>query len=321
MNQDIAGPSHHAQLKHKIPGLRRWKSQRKQLCLILAAMALCFFLMEMVLLLGDSLRQTQLEHRLDAYGEWQLAIEDVSEVDEGRVRALPLLERAGAVWTVGDVVTGEIVNATCLGGMDADARQLSRLSLLEGHYPEVSGEAAVEASLLNKLDKQLGDMVTLEVELHTDSWQEEEETVSVTLTVCGVLKDYTAGWCLGDLPGVLITESTAEQNGFSLPSQSADNPEFSRPHYLLLMKGEASWTTVWEDMDEFEVHANRQQMMSGRDSKRTNYYAYPEQKGAEDNLELTLRMLRLFILGLNTLILYVDSPLYVWIRSLQPDRQ
>ena len=311
MNQDIAGPSHHAQLKHKIPGLRRWKSQRKQLCLILAAMALCFFLMEMVLLLGDSLRQTQLEHRLDAYGEWQLAIEDVSEVDEGRVRALPLLERAGAVWTVGDVVTGEIVNATCLGGMDADARQLSRLSLLEGHYPEATGEAAVEASLLNKLDKQLGDTVTLEVELHTDSWQEEEETVSVTLTVCGVLKDYTAGWCLGDLPGVLITESTAEQNGFSLPSQSADNPEFSRPHYLLLMKGEASWTTVWEDMDEFEVHANRQQMMSGRDSKRTNYYAYPEQKGAEDNLELTLRMLRLFILGLNTLILYVDSPLYV----------
>ena len=109
--------------------------------------------MEFIFLFSDSMENTLQERRLDAYGEWQLAIEDVSEVDEGRVRALPLLERAGAVWTVGDVVTGEILNASCLGGMDADAVQLARLSVLEGRLPEDTGEAAVEASLLNKLDK------------------------------------------------------------------------------------------------------------------------------------------------------------------------
>lgn len=41
-----------------IPGMRRWRKNRKQLFLILAAMSLCFFLIEMTFLFSDSLELT-----------------------------------------------------------------------------------------------------------------------------------------------------------------------------------------------------------------------------------------------------------------------
>ena len=44
-----------------IPGMRRWRKNRKQLFLILAAMSLCFFLIEMTFLFSDSLELTMQE--------------------------------------------------------------------------------------------------------------------------------------------------------------------------------------------------------------------------------------------------------------------
>ena len=72
-----SNPIVQARLKHKIPGLRRWKSQRKQLCLILLCMAISFFLMEFIFLFSDSMEETLQERRLDAYGEWQIALRGV----------------------------------------------------------------------------------------------------------------------------------------------------------------------------------------------------------------------------------------------------
>ena len=73
-----------------IPGMRRWRKNRKQLFLILAAMSLCFFLIEMTFLFSDSLELTMQERRMDAYGEWQYALQHISEEDEAKIFALPL---------------------------------------------------------------------------------------------------------------------------------------------------------------------------------------------------------------------------------------
>lgn len=40
---------------------------------------------------------------MDAYGEWQYALKHISEEDEAKIFALPLLEKAGSVWTAGDI--------------------------------------------------------------------------------------------------------------------------------------------------------------------------------------------------------------------------
>ena len=288
----------------RIPGLRRWKRQRGQLCLILVSMSLCFFWMISSFLFSDSLEKTRLERRLDAFGEWQIGIENVSALDESLLRSLPQMARAGGVWTAGRVMDEELPYTTWLGGMDENARILARLALQEGHFPEKSGEAAVEASLLRRLGKQVGEEWELEVEAYTASREEEPQVISIRLTICGILKDYSAGWCLTGMPGVLVTESTVEESGLPVPYQTSQEAEHSRPEYLLLLKGEPEWDTIWEDIEQFPFHVSAEQARSSGSILRTNYYAYPERVGEGDSLPSVLLFLRLLILGLNTMLLY-----------------
>ena len=198
------------------------RKNRKQLFLILAAMSLCFFLIEMTFLFSDSLELTMQERRMDAYGEWRSALPElISEEDEAKILALPLLEKAGTVWTAGDIENEAIKGAFAIGGMDENAIDLSRLTLVDGHFPEKAGEAAVEATILKKLGVEMrvgGDdrsgrlhriknLTTLQEQ--SEHPAKTKKSVKITLNGARVVKDYSAGWCIGlniELPGVFITE-------------------------------------------------------------------------------------------------------------------
>ncbi len=65
---------------------------------------------------------------MDAYGEWQYALKHISEEDEAKILALPLLEKGGTVWTAGDIENEAIKGAFAIGGMDENAIDLSRLT-------------------------------------------------------------------------------------------------------------------------------------------------------------------------------------------------
>ncbi|MDD6212333.1 MAG: ABC transporter permease, partial [Clostridiales bacterium] len=289
-------PTSNNKVKHRIPGMRRWKKNRGQFWLILVFMTLCFLLMEITFLFSDSMGYTLQEHRLDAYGEWQYAVENISETEEENIRSLSLLEDAGAIWVAGDIVSKEIADTTCLGGMDAEALRLGRISLLEGHFPENGGEAVIEASILEKMDGQLGDEYTFEIELPPTHSHPSIETYSITVTVCGVIKDYSAGWCISDLPGVLVTEETAEPENRSLPHKEISDPEDSRKQYTLLVKGTTNTENLRRSIQSMDLENG---WLSG------NEYAYPEMAEGVDRLQNILHILLLFILGVNTLILYV----------------
>ena len=296
-----SNPIVHAQLKHKIPGLRRWKSQRKQLWLILLCMAISFFLMEFIFLFSDSMEETLQERRLDAYGEWQIALRGVTQQDEERVRSLPLLERAGSVWAAGSIANEGIQGASCLGGMDADAVQLARLSVLEGRLPEALGEAAVESTLLKRLGGQVGEELTLTIAPYEG--ENAGQAVQLQVTVCGVIKDYAFAWVIGsshDLPGVLVQPETVEAAGITLPN--ADVPsDMPRDHYSLLMKGQEQWDTVWEDMEEMEFTVKM-----GRVFNSLNSFAYPDETERQDslqNMEMVVSVLQVFVVAVSALVL------------------
>lgn len=271
-----------------IPGMRRWRKNRKQLFLILAAMSLCFFLIEMTFLFSDSLELTMQERRMDAYGEWQYALKHISEEDEAKILALPLLEKAGTVWTAGDIENEAIKGAFAIGGMDENAIDLSRLTLVDGHFPEKAGEAAVEATILKKLgvEMRVGETIVLEIAPYQKSNDtsgtkrtsgKNKEIREITLTVCGIIKDYSTGWCIStniELPGVFITEETATAHALELPS--SEDPQLARAHNTLLMKGRPEWTSIREDMDSFAMNPDKEMFRAGRDGKYTNYYAYPD---------------------------------------------
>ncbi len=296
-----SNPIVQARLKHKIPGLRRWKSQRKQLCLILLCMAISFFLMEFIFLFSDSMEETLQERRLDAYGEWQIALRGVTRQDEERVRNLPLLERAGSVWAAGSIANEGIQGASCLGGMDEDAVRLARLSVLEGHLPEAPGEAAVESTLLKRLGGQVGEELTLTIAPYEG--ENAGQAVQMEVTVCGVIKDYAFAWVIGsshDLPGVLVQPETVEAAGIALPNGdvSSDQP---RDHYSLLIKGQEQWDTVWEDMEEMEFKVK----LRGRFLSQ-NTFSYPSETEHQDslqNMEMVVSVLQVFVVAVSALVL------------------
>lgn len=300
-----------------IPGMRRWRKNRKQLFLILAAMSLCFFLIEMTFLFSDSLELTMQERRMDAYGEWQYALKHISEEDEAKILALPLLEKAGTVWTAGDIENEAIKGAFAIGGMDENAIDLSRLTLVDGHFPEKAGEAAVEATILKKLgvEMRVGETIVLEIAPYQKSNDtsgtkrtsgKNKEIREITLTVCGIIKDYSTGWCIStniELPGVFITEETATAHALELPS--SEDPQLARAHNTLLMKGRPEWTSIREDMDSFAMNPDKEMFRAGRDGKYTNYYAYPDADKADSLLGPMMISLRLISIFLGTLILLI----------------
>ena len=137
---------------------------------------------------------------MDAYGEWQYALKHISEEDEAKILALPLLEKAGTVWTAGDIENEAIKGAFAIGGMDENAIDLSRLTLVDGHFPEKAGEAAVEATILKKLgvEMRVGETIVLEIAPYQKSNDtsgtkrtsgKNKEIREITLTVCGIVKD------------------------------------------------------------------------------------------------------------------------------------
>ncbi len=135
------------QLK-QVPGFRRWKKDRKHFIRILLVMSLSFFLMEFSFLLSDSLETTLDQRRKDAYGEWQFALLNL-DPSLGETHTLdqnPFIEHSGYIWSQGMLANDGLDGDYGVGGIDEDAKGISRIQVVDGHFPESAGEAAVEAS-------------------------------------------------------------------------------------------------------------------------------------------------------------------------------
>ncbi|MCC2231800.1 ABC transporter permease [Lachnospiraceae bacterium CLA-AA-H215] len=314
------------QLK-QVPGFRRWKKDRKHFIRILLVMSLSFFLMEFSFLLSDSLETTLDQRRKDAYGEWQFALLNL-DPSLGETHTLdqnPFIEHFGYIWSQGMLANDGLDGDYGVGGIDEDAKGISRIQVLDGHFPESAGEAAVEASLLKRLggNGTLGETIHLEMSpVDVDGKRiSDAEVKTMDVTVCGIIADYTANWCISNralLPGVLLTEDSF--SGWE-----------TEPYKTFLMLSDQEWNMEEMEADimdggirtsiaKIPSQAEREQKLRTFERKLVrNDYTYP--KDASDSIETVMGAVRtlsgvlaVIILGL-TVVTSVHSRREEW-RSL-----
>ena len=314
------------QLK-QVPGFRRWKKDRKHFIRILLVMSLSFFLMEFSFLLSDSLETTLDQRRKDAYGEWQFALLNL-DPSLGETHTLdqnPFIEHSGYIWSQGMLANDGLDGDYGVGGIDEDAKGISRIQVLDGHFPESAGEAAVEASLLKRLGGSgtLGETIHLEMSpVDVDGKKiPDAEVKTMDVTVCGIIADYTANWCISNralLPGVLLTEDSF--SGWE-----------TEPYKTFLMLSDQEWNMEEMEADimdggirtsiaKIPSQAEREQKLRTFERKLVrNDYTYP--KDASDSIETVMGAVRtlsgvlaVIILGL-TVVTSVHSRREEW-RSL-----
>ncbi len=217
-----------------VPGLRRWRRDKGQGLGILLVMSLGYFLLAFTFLFSDSLEATMEERRKDAYGEWQYACVNIDASEEAKLAAIPFIERKGCLWSAG-ILSGQSTYYG-VGGMDAEAAELSRIHVKEGHLPEQKGEIALEASLVKVLgvSGQLGEPVSFSIDPAEGNAKKilGAESRTIEGTLCGILEDYSNNWYISSktlIPGILLTEDSI--------------PDFTWPEVRnLLITGVSEWS-------------------------------------------------------------------------------
>lgn len=217
-----------------VPGLRRWWRDKKQGLGILMVMSLGCFLLAFTFLFSDSLEATMEARRKDAYGEWQYACVNIDASEEAKLGAIPFIERRGCLWSAG-ILSGQSTYYG-VGGMDAEAAELARIHVKEGHLPEQKGEIALEASLVKVLglSGQLGEPVSFSIDPAEGNAQKilGAESRTIEGTLCGIMEDYANNWYISSktlIPGILLTEDSI--------------PDFTWPEVRnLLITGVSEWS-------------------------------------------------------------------------------
>ena len=297
-----------------VPGLRRWRRDRKQGLGILMVMSLGCFLLAFTFLFSDSLEATMEARRKDAYGEWQYACVNIDASEEAKLGAIPFIERKGCLWSAG-ILSGQSTYYG-VGGMDAEAASLSRIHMQSGHLPEQKGEIALEASLVKVLglSGQLGEPVSFSIDPAEGNAQKilGAESRTIEGTLCGILEDYSNNWYISSktlIPGILLTEDSI--------------PDFTWPEVRnLLITGVSEWSldAMESDLRGLELDPdsmNSESMAAGDTNSKDensfrgtwllesqkyirNKFLYPDE--TSDNVQESMQVIRIVTLVLTALI-------------------
>lgn len=296
-----------------VPGLRRWRRDRKQGLGILMVMSLGCFLLAFTFLFSDSLEATMEARRKDAYGEWQYACVNIDASEEAKLGAIPFIERKGCLWSAG-ILSGQSTYYG-VGGMDAEAASLSRIHMQSGHLPEQKGEIALEASLVKVLglSGQLGEPVSFSIDPAEGNAQKilGAESRTIEGTLCGILEDYSNNWYISSktlIPGILLTEDSI--------------PDFTWPEVRnLLITGVSEWSldAMESDLRGLELDPdsmNSESMAAGDTNSKDensfrgtwllesqkyirNKFLYPDE--TSDNVQESMQVIRIVTLVLTAL--------------------
>lgn len=207
-----------------IQGLRRSKGKALR---VLAVLAVSFGFALASLSLSASIQATNQEFAKNIYGEWYLGVLAAQERDGAWLSRQRWLIQLGTArpWGQVDTPTGP----AALGTLDEGMRQVGRLRLSAGRWPQAEGELAAEAAVLAQLglaDPQPGQQLTLPVRLETESGP---VTLYRTYTLCGVIQPYTDRWVLTEnaTGQLLVSLAVADPEARSLQREAgAAEPVF-----------------------------------------------------------------------------------------------
>ena len=178
----------------------------KKNSLLLGSILLCSFAFTVITLgITDSLNATNEQYRLNTYGSWKTAAYYGTEKDKEILEDNPLSKQVGTLLSYGNIGGSDTI-----GTPDNALIEMGNLELLEGHFPEKSGEIAMEASLLSALgyDYELNQKIVISFQKDLETWVEAE------FTLCGVLKQYSHLWNCEEnvsLPAAFIVKEDGEK--------------------------------------------------------------------------------------------------------------
>ncbi len=178
----------------------------KRNSVLLGIILLCSFAFTVVTLgITDSLNETNYQYRLDTYGSWKTAVYNSTKEDREVLEKNPLSKQVGTLLSYGNIGGSDTI-----GTLDDALIEVGNLELLEGRFPEKSGEIVMEASLLSSLgyDYELNQQIVISFQKDIETWVEAE------FTLCGVLKQYSHLWACEEninLPSAFIIKEDGEK--------------------------------------------------------------------------------------------------------------
>lgn len=187
--------------------------KRKSSLLVFLVLLITFSFAIVSLSLVGSISQTNAQFRLNTYGQWYFAIPSGKNEDAAWLRGQKWITNLGTSQNYGalQLPSGQ----AGFGTLDTALRELGRLSLDSGSFPEQNNEIALEADVLNALgyDYTLGQEITLSIDV---PYKDQTIPIERTYVLCGILHEYSNLWLLNRnkdnrlLVSAVVTESAGE---------------------------------------------------------------------------------------------------------------
>jgi len=243
-------------LAYAIEGIRKKKKTT-----IPAFLVLCIsfsFLIFATCLVG-SISKTNDEFRLNTYGEWYADILDAgdSEVEwaknNQKVDALGILTNDGIV-ACGDRKVG-------IGTVDETLRNMGRMSLVDGRWPQNEAEIVMESDTLCALgyDYTLGQDISLDIMIGIN----EEDSIFVhrDYTLVGIIKEYSDLWTVDSTNGFyflnsIITSEKGEEELIAEINSNADI-EYEPAKHAFIKVSEEYREDIRKQLEQFSVAYNK----------------------------------------------------------------
>lgn len=187
--------------------------RRKSSILTFLVLLITFSFAIVSLSLVGSISQTNAQFRLNTYGQWYFAIPSGKSEDGVWLEKQDWITSLGTAQNYGTIYLP--AGQAGFGTLDESLRELGRLSLDSGNFPEWDDEIALEADVLNALgyDYTLGQEITLTIYV---PYQDQLIPVEHTYILCGILHEYSNLWVLKQnknnclLVSAVVTEGAGE---------------------------------------------------------------------------------------------------------------
>ncbi len=190
-----------------------FRKKRSSIRIFLVLLLSFAFAVASVSLVG-SISKTNQEFRLNTFGQWYFAIPSGLEEDLNWLQNQAWVDAIGVGRSYGYIPTE--TGETGFGTVDNSLKEMGRLDLDKGRWPETETEIVLEADVLNILgyDYTIGQEVSFLVFV---PYGAGAIPTRCTFTLCGIVQEYTDLWVLNSnqngqrLNGAIVTEEGAKQ--------------------------------------------------------------------------------------------------------------
>ncbi len=191
------------------------KQRKKQYAVMIIGIILAMVFSSSIIFFASSMISSLRENLAVNYGMADKILINADEkiIDEAKEREL--IGESGYAHVIGYAYTdkNDEINGTAIAWLDDDAKKLANPVLLEGKYPEKSGEIAIESSALLKLGikAEVGDKISFSFLNQNGNKTVSKEKIK-TYTLTGILRNkksnITAGQGLGktSLPAAFVCD-------------------------------------------------------------------------------------------------------------------